>query len=65
MEHMDFKEALEMLHRTGFTTLEIQRLCHVRRILVIDEQDRSPAGLARLRFIRWLVLNGKLTEQLT
>lgn len=32
--------------------------------LVSNELDWAPADLARLRFIRWLVENGKLTEQL-
>lgn len=64
MELMDFKEKLEILRRAGFTMLEIQRLYHFRRAYVVDEQDRSPVDLAHLRFIRWLVLNGRLTEEL-
>jgi len=64
MEHMDYKEELDSLRGAGLTTREISRLYQFRRIYIKNELDRAPADLARLRFIRWLVENGKLTEQL-
>ncbi len=65
MEQMDYKERLEALRRAGFTTLEIERLYQFRRAYVENEMDQAPADLSRLQFIRWLVVNGKLTDQIT
>jgi hypothetical protein len=65
MDRMNYKEGLEALYRVGFTTTEIARLAHLRRTYIAHEQDRAPADLARLRFIRWLIANGRLTDQLT
>jgi hypothetical protein len=63
MDWMNYKEGLEALYQAGFTTAEITRLAHLRRMYIQHEQDQTPADLARLRFIRWLVQNGKLTDQ--
>lgn len=60
----DYKERLEALRRAGFTTLEITRLYQFRRAYMANELDQAPADLARLQFVRWLVVNGKLTDQL-
>jgi hypothetical protein len=60
----DYKERLEALRRAGFTTLEITRLYKFRRAYMANELDQAPADLARLKFVRWLVVNGKLTDQL-
>jgi hypothetical protein len=60
---MNYKEGLEALYRAGFTRAEIVRLADVRRLYLAGERD-PPADLARLRFIRWLVANGWLTDQL-
>ncbi len=65
MNQMNFKEALEMLHRAGFTASEIERLCRLRREHAENEMDQAPADLRRLEFIRWLVATGKLTDTLT
>jgi hypothetical protein len=64
MDWINYKEGLEALFRAGFKTSEITRLAELRRRYIQDEQDQSPADLARLRFIRWLVANGRLTDQL-
>jgi hypothetical protein len=62
--YTDYKERLEALRRAGFTTLEITRLYKFRRAYIANELDQAPADLARLQFVRWLVVNGKLTDQL-
>jgi hypothetical protein len=62
--YTDYKERLEALRRAGFTTLEITRLHKFRRAYMANELDQAPADLARLQFVRWLVVNGKLTDQL-
>jgi len=64
MDRLNFKEELAALHRVGFTTTEIKRLCLFRRAFIENGQDKAPGDLAHLRFIRWLVEKGKLTEQL-
>ncbi|HEV2581678.1 MAG TPA: hypothetical protein VGT44_12565 [Ktedonobacteraceae bacterium] len=61
---MDYKTELDRLHAAGFTTREIARLYQFRRMHVANELDRAPVDLARLRFVRWLVENGRLTDQL-
>ena len=62
--YTDYKERLEALRRAGFTTLEITRLYKFRRAYMANELDQAPADLARLQFVRWLVVNGRLTDQL-
>ena len=64
MDRMNYKDGLEALYRAGFKTAEITRLAELRRTYLCNEQDRSPVDLARLRFIRWLVAKGKLTDHL-
>lgn len=63
MDRMNYKEGLEALYRAGFKTVEITRLAELRRSYLAGEQDQAPADLARLRFIRWLVANGRLSDQ--
>jgi hypothetical protein len=64
MDKMNYREGLEALYRAGFKTSEVTRLAELRRRYFQDEQDQAPADIARLRFIRWLVANGRLTDQL-
>ncbi|HXX78598.1 MAG TPA: hypothetical protein VEI53_08915 [Ktedonobacteraceae bacterium] len=61
---MDYKESLEALRRAGLTSLEITRLSQLRQMYMANELDQAPADLARLKFVRWLVVHGKLTDQL-
>jgi hypothetical protein len=65
MDRMNYKEGLEALYRAGLKTRQITRLAELRRTYLAGELDRAPEDLARLRFIRWLVANGRLSEQLT
>jgi hypothetical protein len=61
---MDYKERLEALRKAGFTSLEIERLYQFRRAYIKNEMDQAPADLSLLQCIRWLVVHGKLTDQL-
>ena len=60
----DHKERLEALRRAGFTTLEITRLYQFHRAFKANDLDEAPVDLTRLQFVRWLVVNGRLTDQL-
>ena len=62
MHQMDYKDALEMLHRAGFSPREIERLTRLRRERAGNELDRPPADLCRLEFVRWLVATGRLSD---
>ncbi|HTK11492.1 MAG TPA: hypothetical protein VL485_30250 [Ktedonobacteraceae bacterium] len=62
---IDDKESISKLYREGFTGLEVRRLCHFYEIYQPDMQDREPLDIEHLRFARWLVEHGKLTEQLS
>jgi hypothetical protein len=64
MNQMNYKEALETLRKAGFTASEIDRLYRLCRDYAENEMDRAPANLHRLEFVRWLVVTGKLTDQI-
>ena len=63
MKRMDQKEGLDALHKAGFSTLEIERMFQLRQTYVEQEMDQAPAVLSHLQFIRWLVMNGRLSER--
>jgi hypothetical protein len=52
------------LRQAGCSGLEIDQLCHWRRAYQPNEQDQIALNpdQAHLRFLRWLVQEGKLTE---
>ena len=60
----DDTKALELLRQAGFTTTECDRLCLLRRRYMKQEKEQTSADLSRLKFVRWLVATGKLTDQL-
>ncbi len=62
MNQMNYKDALDMLRRAGFTAKEIDRLSKLRRDRMENAMDRAPVHLRRLEFIRWLVATGRLTD---
>jgi hypothetical protein len=62
---MNHEEAVVMLHKSGFSTQEIDRLCRLRRAYADKgEMDQAALDLRCLQFVRWLVETGKLTDQL-
>ena len=62
MEQLDAQEGRMALRRAGLTEREIERLCRFRRVYTTSLLDWSTEDLARLRFIRWLVVNAKLSD---
>jgi hypothetical protein len=62
MEQLDGQDRLLALRRAGVTEREIQRLCRFRRTYTASLFDWPTDDLARLRFIRWLVVNKRLTD---
>lgn len=62
--HNDDTDALELLRQVGFTRAELDQLCLLRRRYLAREKDRASADASRLKFVRWLVETGKLTDQL-
>ena len=61
---MDRKEDRDMLRKVGFADVEMNRLIRLRRDHHEKERLLALAEHRRLEFVRWLVLNGKLTEQI-
>lgn len=53
----------EFLHENGFTAIEIERLCQLRDAYR-PEESLQHEQQRRLEFVRWLVLSGKLTEDI-
>ena len=53
---------LEKLRREGFPEPVIARLYDLRRDYGQDEQDQPALDRHRLEFARWLVFNGRLTD---
>ena len=65
MKLMDYKEGLAALRRAGFTKVEIERLCRLRRVYTENTLDQAHLDLSHLEFIRWLVATGRLSEHIT
>ncbi len=62
---MNRVEAFAMLRRLGFSFQEIDRVSRLQRVYANKtEMDLADLDLRRLRFVRWLVETGKLTDQL-
>lgn len=60
------RRSVESLQQAGFTKRQIHRLTRLRKKHLGKKQNlaQDAQTLARLQFARWLVLKGKLTEQL-
>lgn len=54
----------EFLSENGFSTLEIERLSQLRETYKQEEKSPQHEQQRRLEFVRWLVLSGKLTEDI-
>lgn len=61
---MEHKEDREILRKGGFAENEVLLLSELRTIYTERERRRVAADYRRLEFIRWLVTNGKLTDQI-
>ena len=61
---MGSKEDRELLRKSGFAEVEMNRLSQLRRDRNERERQKALATHRRLEFVRWLVSTGKLTEQI-
>ncbi len=64
MKQIDEAKAVDVLRRAGFTVSQIDRLSQLRRAYATSESDLTPLDYARLRFVRWLVTTGRLSDQI-
>jgi len=61
---MDRKDDREILRKGGFAEGEIQRLSQLRQDHTERTRLQERVDQRRLEFIRWLVTNGRLSEQI-
>lgn len=61
---MDRKDDREILRKGGFAEGEIQRLSKLRQERVERNRLQERIDQRRLEFVRWLVTNGRLSEQI-
>jgi len=61
---MDRKDDREILRKGGFVDGEVQRLNQLRQDYTEREKLQEVADLRRMEFIRWLVCNGRLSDQI-
>lgn len=61
---MDRKDDREILRKGGFVDGEVQRLNKLRQDYTEREKRQEIADLRRMEFIRWLVNNGRLSDQI-
>ncbi len=61
---MDRKEDREVLRKGGFDEREMNQLSRLRKDHNERERREAIADHRRLEFIRWLVANGKLSDQI-
>lgn len=58
------KEKRKMLERQGFTQGEIERLVALRGTLLSAQEKEETRFRRHLEFLRWLIENGRLTEEI-
>ncbi len=61
---MDRKDDREILRKGGFADGEVQRLSKLRQDYTEREKLQERTDQRRLEFVRWLVTNGRLSEQI-
>jgi hypothetical protein len=61
---MNHQEASDKLYQIGFSASEIERLERLRRAYAQSRHTHMSETYRRLEFVRWLVITGKLTEQI-
>lgn len=64
MNQIDQKVACERLRQAGFTESEIAQLSRLRRDYAEKEMAQVLTDHRRLEFARWLVVTGRLTDQI-
>lgn len=61
---MDRKDDREILRKGGFADGEIQRLSKLRQDHTERAKLQERVDQRRLEFVRWLVTNGRLSDQI-
>jgi hypothetical protein len=61
---MDRHEDRELLRKGGFAEHEVIQLSKLRKDYTEHERKQAQASHRRLEFARWLVSNGKISEQI-
>jgi hypothetical protein len=61
---MDRKDDREILRKGGFADGEIQRLSKLRQDHAERARLQERVDQRRLEFVRWLVTNGRLSDQI-
>ena len=61
---MDRKDDREILRKGGFVDGEVQRLSKLRQDYTERTKLQEMAAQRRMEFIRWLVNNGRLSDQI-
>jgi hypothetical protein len=61
---MQYRADSNRLRQAGLSEPEISRLEHFRQRYAAEQDKLDDAAFRRLRFVRWLVETGKLTEQI-
>jgi hypothetical protein len=61
---MDRKEERDIVRRGSLSEGEMKRLSQLRRVYRERKKLMELEEHRRLEFIRWLVINGKLTDQI-
>jgi hypothetical protein len=61
---MDRKDDREILRKGGFADGEIQRLSKLRQDHTERTRLQERVDQRRLEFVRWLVTNGRLSDQI-
>ncbi len=60
---MHTEDKHHVLFEVGFTEKQVEHLSRFRRNYVEKEQLRIVTEQRRLEFVRWLVMNGRLTDR--
>jgi hypothetical protein len=61
---MDRKEDREILRKVGFAENEMNQLSKLRMMYTEQEKKQALVMHRRLEFARWLVAQGKITDQI-
>jgi hypothetical protein len=61
---MDRKDDREILRKGGFVDGEVQRLSKLRQDYTERARLQEMANQRRMEFVRWLVNNGRLSDQI-
>jgi hypothetical protein len=61
---MDRKDDRDILRKGGFVDGEVQRLSQLRQDYTEREKLQEAAAKRRMEFIRWMVNNGRISDQI-